>query len=387
MSDRQTPLVVVFSTAYLPFQGGAEIAIDEITQRAEPLRFLILTARASRALPRREARGNVVIERIGLGTRFDKWLLPFFAPRRVKKVLREGREIVLWGMMISQATLGAYYIKRRHPEIPFIVTLQEGDADSHLQYGRMGLIRFFWRRVLRVADTVTVISTYLGERARTLGYAGEILLVPNGVREEFLTSYLDHEMRATTKTSLGISPQSTVLLSVSRLVKKNGLKDLIRAVMLLREKHPNIQLVVVGEGSERKELEKYIQRLECGEYVHLAGDVSHDTVLRYYQIADVFARPSYSEGLGSVFLEAMGAGLPVVATPVGGIVDIVKDRETGLFADVGNPASIARCIDMILSDQKLRTTLIHNGRTLVQKQYLWATISADMLVLFNKYLL
>jgi len=85
-------------------------------------------------------------------------------------------------------------------------------------------------------------------------------------------------------------------------------------------------------------------------------------------LADVFVRPSLSEGLGNVFLEAMAAGLPIIGTPVGGILDFLKDGETGLFCRIKNPKSIAEKIKEILSDDRLREKLIQNGQKLAEEK-------------------
>jgi glycosyltransferase involved in cell wall biosynthesis len=92
------------------------------------------------------------------------------------------------------------------------------------------------------------------------------------------------------------------------------------------------------------------------------------------QGADVFVRPSLSEGLGNSFLEAMALGLPIIGTKVGGIPDFLKDGETGLFCQVNNPEDVARKIRMIKGDPILREKLIKNGQGLVKTFYSWETI-------------
>ena len=101
-------------------------------------------------------------------------------------------------------------------------------------------------------------------------------------------------------------------------------------------------------------------------------------------LADVFVRPSLSEGLGNVFLEAMAAGLPIIGTPVGGILDFLKDGETGLFCRIKNPKSIAEKIKEILSDDRLREKLIQNGQKLAEEKYSWDIIARQMEKIFKK---
>ncbi len=94
--------------------------------------------------------------------------------------------------------------------------------------------------------------------------------------------------------------------------------------------------------------------------------------------SDVFCRPSLSEGLGNAFLEAMAAGLPVVATRVGGIPDFLTDGETGLFVQTGNPQDVAAKIQTILTDEKLTKRLVVRAMTRVKEHYSWERVAAQM---------
>ena len=100
------------------------------------------------------------------------------------------------------------------------------------------------------------------------------------------------------------------------------------------------------------------------------------------KISDVFVRSSRSEGLGSSFLEAMSAGVPVIGTRVGGIPDFLKDRETGLFCKTDNPVDLSKQISRILTDEELRAKVIKNGRSLVVENYDWDKITKSFKELY-----
>ena len=106
---------------------------------------------------------------------------------------------------------------------------------------------------------------------------------------------------------------------------------------------------------------------------------------KFYAAADVFCRPSLSEGLGNSFLEAMAAGAPVVATPVGGIPDFLQDGKTGWFCRVNDPASIAEKIKYILDEQNKHkvTEVINNAKQMVLEKYSWDGIAAQMANIFK----
>ena len=100
-------------------------------------------------------------------------------------------------------------------------------------------------------------------------------------------------------------------------------------------------------------------------------------MVSYLADAHVFVRPSLSEGMGNSFLEAMAAGLPVIATPVGGIPDFLRHEETGLFCEVKNPRSIARQAARLFADRMLREKIIANARRQALARYNWDTVAHE----------
>jgi glycosyltransferase involved in cell wall biosynthesis len=104
---------------------------------------------------------------------------------------------------------------------------------------------------------------------------------------------------------------------------------------------------------------------------------------QYLHISNIFIRPSRSEGLGNSFLEAMAAGIPVIATPVGGIPDFLKDGETGLFCEVDNPRSIAQKVEKLLKDKESREYIVKNARKMVEEKYQWEAIAERMKEIFE----
>ncbi len=163
--------VLIFSTAYLPLVGGAEIAIKEVTDRLTNFEFDLVCAKIKKGLPAREKIGGVGVRRVGWGSSFDKLFLIFAGFGR-------GQYDVVWAVMASWGGLAALIFKTLNPQVRFILTLQEGDDIAARKFG---LVALAWRFVLVKADRVTVISRHLGDLARKYGYMGPIDLIPNGV--------------------------------------------------------------------------------------------------------------------------------------------------------------------------------------------------------------
>jgi glycosyltransferase involved in cell wall biosynthesis len=377
--------VVIFSTRYFPHSGlgGAEVAIKEITDRVSGVDFELLTARLSKHLPKKEKVGNVLVHRVGWGSRLDKYLLAFFGIFTVRRIINERKVNLFWVVMASFSAGGAYmhnlFSRQR---VPIVLTLQEGSSERRIERGRLGLIGIAWRLALSNADFLTVISSYLGQRARFFGYKGEMALVPNGVDvRSFSKKYSDSEMDAL-KSKLGLKESNKVIITTSRLEVKNGIKDVIDAMPLLPE---NYHFVVVGSGSLEKSLKDRAKDRGVYNRINFVGSVEHAEIPLYLSISDVFIRPSLSEGMGNSFIEAMAAGVPVIATPVGGIVDFIFDPHrnsevspTGIFVEPENSESIASGIRKILGDSSLRNDIITNAKSLVDKRYDWGNIAKKM---------
>jgi glycosyltransferase involved in cell wall biosynthesis len=146
---------------------------------------------------------------------------------------------------------------------------------------------------------------------------------------------------------------------------------------------PVFKLLLLGAGEQEEELSKLVDDLKIKDKVAFIGLVSRSELPKYLKISDVFVRPSLSEGLGSAFLEAMAAGVPVIGTPVGGIPDFLKDDETGLFCEAGNPESIARKVEKLVFDDSLKKKIVENGLKLVKEKYDWKIIAAQYAELYN----
>lgn len=170
------------------------------------------------------------------------------------------------------------------------------------------------------------------------------------------------------RQSLGIG-ERRVVLSVGRLSGEKGHADLLRAFAIGRERAmlENCCLVVVGDGPENEPLRRLSAQLGLADAVHFAG---HQRDVRpFYSLATMLALPSYSEGSPNVVLEAMAAGVPVVATAVGGVPEILINQVTGLTVPARDPAAMADGMVRLLRDPQLRSNLIAAARECVATKY------------------
>jgi glycosyltransferase involved in cell wall biosynthesis len=398
MGDNQGPKILIFSTAYFPLVGGAEIAVKEITDRIKDFQFDMITAKIRPNLAKFERHGqvNVYRYRVGLGLgSLDKFLLPIFGFIKAIRLDKKRNYQLIWSIMASQAGVAAAFFKIFQPSKKLLLTLQEGDPEEHLKRYTLGmdflykiLIKPWHSLPFKKADYLTVISNYLKKRALENKVKVSIEVVPNGVDLEIFNAKIrpfDHDFASQdhgiARSDLGIEPDEKIIITVSRLVKKNGLADLIKAGQYLDF---SFKILIIGTGPEEKKLRKLVKKLNLKDKVIFLGHIEYQNLINYYYIADVFVRSSLSEGLGNVFLEAMATGLPIIGTPVGGIPDFLIDRKTGLFCQIKNPQSIAQKIKEILEDDNLRKHLAKNGLRLVREKYDWDKISQKMNKIYHQ---
>jgi len=360
--------VLIFSTAYLPLIGGAEIAVNEITKRLPNWQFDLITAKIQKGLKQKEKINNINIYRVGFGFNFDKYLLPFLGLIKAQKLEKKNNYDLTWSIMASFGGFLGLSFKKKYPNKKWLLTLQEGDTPEHI-LRKVSIFKKWFYQIFQKADYFQAISSFLYNWAIKNGAKiGEI--IPNGVDLEIFKS----KERINNKNE-------KIILTVSRLVKKNGIDDLIKAGQYLN--FP-FKIIIIGTGPDKEKLKKLAKEKGLEDKVIFQGQVKYNELPKYYALADVFVRPSLSEGLGNVFLEAMAIGLPIIGTEVGGIPDFLKDKETGLFCEINNPEDIALKIEEILKNESLRNNLIENGLKLAKEKYSWDIIAQEMKNIYLK---
>jgi glycosyltransferase involved in cell wall biosynthesis len=219
---------------------------------------------------------------------------------------------------------------------------------------------------LQKADEVlTSSAAFVRELARKNVQPGQIHVQHMPIRPFVPVS---ENRKSELRQKLGIGDMERVLLCVGRLSHEKGHVDLIRAFPKMRELAggPPLRLVLVGEGPERARLEELCRALKLTDAVTLAGQ--QDDINPYYGIAEVFLLPSLSEGCPNVLLEAMAAGVPVVATAVGGIPEIVTSEKNAILVKQHDGAALAAATARILRDPRLRERLVSSAREIVSQK-------------------
>ena len=233
---------------------------------------------------------------------------------------------------------------------------------------KMQLYNRLDRWSLAKADLVlTVCHAFARELANTTGVPIEKISVHhNAIRPFPVASAADIE---TLKQRYQLTETDRIILSIGRLSKEKAHIDLVRAFVELCERSPeiNARLIVVGDGSERERLKLAAQNTTFGDRIIFAGQIIN--VQPFYSIADVFVLPSHSEGSPHVLLEAMAANVPVVATAVGGVPEIVENEASALLVSANDPTAMANAMARVLADEGLARRLTTRAADLVVQNH------------------
>jgi len=212
---------------------------------------------------------------------------------------------------------------------------------------------------------VTVCNPFRDQLIKAGVRKPSIEVLPNAI-EDFVPP--SPEAVDALRTRLGGKPEAKLILSVGRLSSEKGQIHLLRAAAAMRAQHPDwaFRIILVGDGPEHAALVKFVADSQLEDVIHFAG---HQLDVRpYFALADVFALPSLSEGSPNVILEAMAAGIPIVATKVGGVPETVIDGESALLCAAGSgaesqfTAALSKLIAPNLEAEELSNRLVSAGR-------------------------
>jgi colanic acid/amylovoran biosynthesis glycosyltransferase len=175
------------------------------------------------------------------------------------------------------------------------------------------------------------------------------------------------------------------VLSVGRLVAVKGQGVLIEAIATLVRDGANVTLTLVGDGPRRPALENLARRLGVADRVRFTGRVGQDDIGAHYAAADVFCLSSFAEGVPVVLMEAMASGIPVVATRINGIPELIEDGESGVLIAPGRADLLAAALRDMLEDGSRRAGLAAAGRERVAADFEVDTCAGDLRALMGRY--
>jgi glycosyltransferase involved in cell wall biosynthesis len=336
------------------------------------------------ALPRMETLGYTtsILSSLHRNILTYIFVLPLFvfcgALNIAKLVLKYRIHILHIHWILPFGFIGAFL--KKFKKIKLVFTSHGGDIST----SESGFLSGFKRKIIKYsidnADVYTVVSKMIKEKVL------KICGIENEYKIDVLSMGLDYKKFSIERKNRFIPPYRVVF--VGRLSHIKGIDYLIDAIQLLVDEE-DITCDLYGDGADRKYFEEKVKQLGLENNITFHGFIPHSDLPNKLILGDIFIGPSTTdktgsrEGLGLVFLEAMAAGIPVIATNTGGIPEIVKDGETGLLVPEKDSKAIAEKISLLIRNRQLRNKLIKNGKELAKK-FDWKVIGENYLEVYKR---
>ena len=237
-------------------------------------------------------------------------------------------------------------------------------------------------KLLSHADSIISPSKTYANESILKRYKEKVVVIPNGID---LNEFSLRSSKEESRRKLNFNVSEKIVLFVGGLEPRKAPDILIKAISKVVRIVPNSKLVIVGSGSMENMLKNLTRQLKISKLVRFAGFVKNNEKALYYRSADVFVLPSLYEIFGIVNLEAMACGVPIVASKIGGIPDVVKDGENGLLVSPGDSEALADAIIYLLENEDVREEMGDNGRKKVEG-YSWDKIAEETEKVYDELL-
>ena len=259
-----------------------------------------------------------------------------------------------------EATLPFLFGKERVPLIYHQHDIHNPASISKFPWGRLFVFRWFFDFVLHCvhqrADWIVAVDELNIKQAQEGGAGHRVTLLRNCIDDKrFFPSC---KLRSEGRAEIGVSDSEKVIVVSGRLDCAKRVDLAIRSFAQLATAEPSWRLLVIGDGSQASALRRICSELDLTTRITFLGHVPHNQMARIYNVADVLLLTSEKEGSPMVILEALACGVPVVATPSGGVSDLVRDGENGFTVDSTSPAEIAAGISRCLNHNWDRSALV-----------------------------
>lgn len=260
---------------------------------------------------------------------------------------------------------------------PYVLTIHGQDFQKTIHYNDKCKQRI--ETALLHANKVFLVSTKLERLLNEASFKGKIdyTIIPNGV---------DLEKLHNSNGEANFRTKGPKLLSVSNLYKEKAIDINLKAVSLLKENHPNLEYIVVGDGPEKHNLEILAKDLGIENHVLFLGAFKHEAVLEIMKECDVFSMPSTNEAFGVVYIEAMAQGKPIIGCKGEGPQDIIIDRENGFLIDKNDVEQLSSIIDLLFSDKSLRYEIGEKAIQTVEDKFRWNVVAEKLIKEYKKFI-
>ena len=349
--------ILFLNYEYPPLGGGAGNATAYLLKEFAKIPDLeadLVTSSVDEKYQLEKIGENIRIHRLPIGknrknlhfqSQKDILIYTWRALRFSRKLLKSGRFDLTLAFFSVPCGFLAWRLKKQF-KLPYIVSLRGSDVPGYSERFTIlyKIITPLIKKIWKESTGVIANSQGLKNLALKTNPLQKIDIIPNGIDvHQFRPSLLNFN-----------SFKTFQILCVTRITPRKGVRYLIEAFSQLSKKYPNLKLQIVGEGDEKTDLEKMTKGLGIEKQVDFIGRIPHEKLPAYYQSADVFVLPSLNEGMSNSMLEALAAGLPLLATDTGGTQELVVDSVNGFILKMENAQDIAEKLEILIQDVELK---------------------------------
>jgi L-malate glycosyltransferase len=284
---------------------------------------------------------------------------------KLKKIIKEEEVDIIHSHVWNPASCRYSFMAAHSTKTPIVIT-------EHDPFKLSKIKALFKKASLKKVAKIITVSK---ENKKTIlelypEYKGITEVIHNGIDTTWWQSQslrFNKEDKEKVKEKIFHAKKDTLIITtIAELHKRKGLSYLIESIKTVSEKYPNIKLVIIGDGKEKENLKKLIKKLDLSRNVTMTGKQKH--IPKLLKSSDIFVLSSIREAFGFVNLEAMICELPVVASKVGGIPEII-DENCGILVESKKPQEIAKALLILIEHSEIRKRLGKNGNKRVLEEF------------------
>ncbi len=306
----------------------------------------------------------------------------FFMYRGIRKLVRKLHRDFQFELIQAHVALpdghAAFLLKDEY-HLSTVVTIHGQDFQSTMHKGKKCKDRLF--QVLKGTDKIITVSTKLKNIVKDEPFPSKITVINNGIDLKDCKPVQVENLKPELKLT-----EELKIVSVSNLKKTKGLDLNLQALSRLIPKYPELKYYIVGDGEERQSLESLVAELDLRKQVVFLGKLAHPEAMSQIAQGDIFCLPSWQEGFGVVYLEAMAQGVPVIGVRGEGIEDVIIHGQNGLLVRPQNVEDIVQALDSLLSSPEYAKSLAKAGRNTVTNGFTWSHNARSTISIYKSLL-
>lgn len=346
--------------------GGTEVATLEtaraLIELGHTVHVLVYFDEVDQVMLETFEAAGITVDQLGL-PRSPGFTVSLRLAGRLQQALRRGRFGLVWVQYMTP-TLVPLVVAR-----PFTRRLIAAVHVAGGHYGPLALRRLRWLARWWCDRFVCVSQTsargIFGDALQDAAFRSRVLVLPNAVDLTAVEAAVTRDWRR----ELQLPDDSKIIGYVGRLAHNKGVDILLRATAQLSVAHPRLRWVIVGDGAERHDLERLTAELGLSDVVYFIGNLAREAVFGAFKGFDIAVVPSREEGFGLSAVEAMACGVPLVASAVDALTEVVSDKEAGLLFAPEDPVDLASKIQWILRDELTGKRLGQAGAAHVRERF------------------